>query len=73
MDHIAALSSVLEEAEGPVHVHCIMNYRVTAFFYLLDRRAGLDERSARERMAEVWNPLESHDPRTKPWKDLLSS
>jgi len=49
-----------------------MNYRVTAFFYLLDREQGLAEGDARARMAEVWDPLASDNPRAEPWRDLLS-
>jgi hypothetical protein len=64
---------VLAEVDGPVHVHCIMNWRVTAFFYLLDREAGLPEPEARARMMDVWDPLSSDDPRAAPWKTLLGS
>ena len=72
-EHVAALGQVLGGVEGPVHVHCIMNYRVTAFFYLLDRAAGEAEETARLRMNSVWDPLASEDPRLEPWKKLLSS
>ncbi len=71
--HVDAFKQALSGAERPVHVHCIMNYRVTAFFYLLDREAGMSEPEARARMAEVWDPLASDDPRIEPWKALLSS
>lgn len=71
--HVEALSTVLAEADGPVHVHCIMNYRVTAFMYLLDRQAGVPEAEARERLMRVWDPLSSDDPALRPWRELLSS
>ncbi len=70
--HVNELCAVLDRAGAPVHVHCIMNYRVTAFFYLLDLDSGVSEHEARARMAEIWNPLESDDPRTQPWKKLLT-
>lgn len=57
-DHVAALQAALAAHPGPAHVHCIMNWRVTAFFYLLDCAAGVPEPEARARMAQVWNPLE---------------
>ena len=72
-EHVAALGQVLGEVDGPVHVHCIMNYRVTAFFYMLDRAAGVAEEAARLRMTSVWDPLASDDPLLEPWKALLSS
>jgi uncharacterized protein (TIGR01244 family) len=71
-DHVARLDRALAEAEGPVHVHCIMNWRVSAFFYLLDIAAGMAEPEARARMAAIWDPLTSDDPRAAPWKALLS-
>lgn len=70
-DHVAALAEALAANPCPTHVHCIMNWRVTAFFYLLDCAAGLPEPEARARMAAVWNPLESDDPRAAPWRALL--
>lgn len=72
-EHVAELARVLADTKGPVHVHCIMNWRVTAFFYLLDLENGVPEREARARMATVWDPLVSDDPRLAPWKALLSS
>jgi len=72
-EHVAELARVLTDTKGPVHVHCIMNWRVTAFFYLLDLENGVPEREARARMATVWDPLASDDPRLAPWKALLSS
>lgn len=71
--HVAALEQALATHPGPHHVHCIMNWRVTAFFYLIDRASGIPEAQARARMAAVWNPLESDDPRALPWRDLLLS
>ena len=69
--HVAALAEALAAHPGPHHVHCIMNWRVTAFFYLLDRAAGVPEAEARARMAAVWNPLE--DETAPPvWRDLLA-
>ena len=72
-EHVAELARVLADTSGPFHVHCIMNWRVTAFFYLLDLENGVPEREARARMATVWDPLASDDPHLAPWKALLSS
>ena len=69
--HVDALRRVLAETDGPVHVHCIMNYRVTAFMYLLDRDAGVPEADARALMRRVWDPLASDDPAVRPWRELL--
>ena len=71
--HYEAFRDALDRAEGPVHVHCIMNYRVSAFFYLRDLECGVDESAARERMARVWDPFASTEPAARPWADLLQS
>lgn len=73
MEHAARLRDAIEQADGPVHVHCIMNWRVTAFMYMLDREAGVPEREAHARMNEVWDPLNSAEPAAQVWKALLSS
>ena len=69
--HVAALAEALAAHPGPIHVHCIMNWRVTAFFYLIDCASGVPEPEARARMALVWNPLE--DEQAPPvWRALLA-
>lgn len=70
-EHVAALAEALAAHPGPTHVHCIMNWRVSAFFYLLDLEAGVPEPEARARMAKVWNPLED-DKAPETWRALLS-
>lgn len=70
-DHVAALQQALTAHPGAVHVHCIMNWRVTAFFYLIDRANGVPEPEARRTMAQVWNPLE--DAAAPPvWRAFLA-
>jgi uncharacterized protein (TIGR01244 family) len=70
--HVAALERALAAHPGPVHVHCIMNWRVTAFFYLIDCASGVPEAEARAQMAKVWNPLED-EAAPGVWRDLLHS
>ncbi len=69
--HVAALEQALAAHPGPHHVHCIMNWRVTAFFYLIDRAGGVPEPEARARMAMVWNPLED-ERAPNVWRALLA-
>jgi protein tyrosine phosphatase (PTP) superfamily phosphohydrolase (DUF442 family) len=41
----------------PVHVHCIANYRVSAFFYRYRRDVlGMDDAEARAEMEAIWHP-----------------
>jgi protein tyrosine phosphatase (PTP) superfamily phosphohydrolase (DUF442 family) len=50
--------AVMEELkEVPVHVHCIANYRVSAFFCRYRRDVlGWDDATARAEMEAVWHP-----------------
>jgi protein tyrosine phosphatase (PTP) superfamily phosphohydrolase (DUF442 family) len=50
--------AVMEQlTDVPVHVHCIANYRVSAFIYLWRRDVlGTDEAKARAEMEAIWHP-----------------
>ena len=50
--------SVMEQLkEVPIHVHCIANYRVSAFLYRYRRDVlCVDEAEARAEMEQVWKP-----------------
>ena len=50
--------AVMEQLKDvPVHVHCIANARVSAFFYRYRRDVlGMDEAKARAEMEAVWQP-----------------
>jgi protein tyrosine phosphatase (PTP) superfamily phosphohydrolase (DUF442 family) len=50
--------SMMEQLkEVPVHVHCIANYRVSAFFCRYRRDVlGFDEAEARAEMEQIWKP-----------------
>jgi hypothetical protein len=44
-------------SDSPVHVHCIANYRVSAFFYRYRRTIlGRNEARARADLYRVWQP-----------------
>lgn len=44
-------------SDVPVHVHCIANYRVSAFLYRYRRDClGMDESIIRADLEEVWTP-----------------
>ena len=44
----------------PLHVHCIANYRVSAFFYRYRRDVlGMDEALARADLDRLWQPTEA--------------
>jgi uncharacterized protein (TIGR01244 family) len=69
--HFDAFRAALVEGE-PVHVHCIMNWRVSAFYYRLNRdHRGMDEAEARALMHQIWAPEQSDDERAKVWADFI--
>lgn len=57
----------------PVHVHCIMNYRVSAFFYRLNRdHRGMDEAEARALMTAMWSPDSGTEPAAPAWAAFIA-
>ena len=70
----AALAAAEAETAGaPVHVHCIMNYRVSAFFYRWNREvAGMDEPAARALLVHQWDPQASERKEARPWAGFLA-
>jgi hypothetical protein len=43
--------------DAPMHVHCIANYRVSAFFYRYRRDVpGWEDGKARVHMDGIWKP-----------------
>lgn len=65
--HYRAFADTLESADGPVHVHCIMNWRVSAFLYRWNRERGMDEAAARAQMEKVWAPETTDHPDAPKW------
>jgi len=70
--HYRAFVAALEAGDTPVHVHCIANWRVSAFFYRYHRERGMDEAQARALMERQWSP-ETHDhPAAPAWAALIA-
>jgi protein tyrosine phosphatase (PTP) superfamily phosphohydrolase (DUF442 family) len=56
-DFDAFCTALKEASDGPVPVHCIANYRVSAFFYRYRRTVlGMDAARARADLDQVWQP-----------------
>ena len=71
--HYQAFVEALEAAEGPVHVHCIMNWRVSAFFYRWHRDVrGMPEAEARALMERQWSPETSDYPGASAWAAFIA-
>ena len=56
-DYSAFCGAMERAGDAPVHVHCIANYRVSAFFYRYRREVqGVGEVAARADLDAVWRP-----------------
>jgi len=56
-DFATFCAAVEASKDAAVHVHCIANYRVSAFFYRYRRIVlGMDEARARADLDQVWQP-----------------
>jgi uncharacterized protein (TIGR01244 family) len=53
--------------DEPVHVHCGMNWRVSAFMYRWNREHGMDEAAARAQMEAIWSPESNRHPDAPKW------
>jgi uncharacterized protein (TIGR01244 family) len=71
--HFAAFRAAVEAGPQPVHVHCIMNWRVSAFFYRLHRdHQGMPEDKARALMVQQWVPDAADKPEWQAWADFIA-
>ena len=70
--HYRAFVAALEADDTPVHVHCIMNWRVSAFFYRYHREAcGMPEAEARAWLQKIWSPHTSDTKKAAPWRTFV--
>ena len=71
--HYEAFANALEAADGPVHVHCIMNWRVSAFCYRYHRDAcGMPEAEARALMERQWSPESNEHEDAPTWAAFIA-
>lgn len=71
--HFATFRAAFEAGDGPVHVHCIMNWRVSAFLYRWHRdHAGMDDAAARALMERHWTPETSTSADAPAWAAFIA-
>ena len=71
--HFQAFCAAMAAAPRPIHVHCIMNWRVSAFFYRYHRDVlGMDEAAARALMAQQWEPETDPNPDAPAWARFIA-
>lgn len=72
-DQFDAFRKAYEAVDGPVHAHCIANWRVSAFFYRYNRDIkGMNERDARALMERHWTPETSNNPSAPLWARFVA-
>jgi protein tyrosine phosphatase (PTP) superfamily phosphohydrolase (DUF442 family) len=71
-DHYRAFVEALTTGASPVHVHCIMNWRVSAFFYRFHREHGMEEELARKLMVQQWEPETNDHPAAPAWAAFIA-
>jgi protein tyrosine phosphatase (PTP) superfamily phosphohydrolase (DUF442 family) len=70
--HFAAFCKALASVDGPVHVHCVMNWRVSAFFYRHNLAEGMAESEARANMERQWSPETNANPDAPAWARFIA-
>ena len=70
--HYQQFRAAYEDSDEPVHVHCIMNYRVSAFFYRYHRENGMPEAEARAIMERQWWPAAGDGKDMRTWADFIA-
>ena len=72
-DHFARFVAALGDNPGPIHVHCVANWRVSAFFYRWHRdTCRMDEGEARTLMNQQWSPEHSDHPSALAWVAFIA-
>jgi uncharacterized protein (TIGR01244 family) len=67
----AAFREAVAASDRPVHVHCVMNWRVSAFFYRLHKEHGMPEAEARALMNVQWDPDSSSNESAPAWAAFI--
>ena len=72
--HFAAFAQAMDKAgDAPVHVHCIMNWRVSAFLYRWNRARGMAPDEARTLMRVQWDPATSTHKDAPAWLRFIEA
>jgi protein tyrosine phosphatase (PTP) superfamily phosphohydrolase (DUF442 family) len=70
--HYSAFREALASGAEPLHVHCIMNWRVSAFFYRHNVAEGMAENDARAAMERQWSPESNRNPDAPAWAQFIA-
>ncbi|MCT2401116.1 protein tyrosine phosphatase family protein [Novosphingobium mangrovi (ex Huang et al. 2023)] len=72
-EHFAIFAQALADTgDEPVHVHCIMNWRVSAFVCRWNRSRGMDAQEALALMRVQWDPATSTHKDAAAWQRFVN-
>lgn len=71
--HFEAFCAAYGAETEPVHVHCIMNWRVSAFFYRYHRARGMSQSEARALMERQWSPETNENEHAPAWSRFVAN
>lgn len=72
--HFEKFRKAMAETDKPVHVHCILNWRASAFVYRYNRDArAMPEAEARALMARQWTPETSNHKDAPAWVRFIAA
>jgi len=72
--HLARFCAVMDASDQQaVHVHCVRNWRVSAFLYRWHReRRGMPEREARALLQQQWEPETNDHEDARTWARFIA-
>lgn len=70
-EHYAQFVAALANGPLPVHMHCIYNFRVSAFLYRYHLETGMPEPEAADFLLPIWSPEASGHPAAQSWKKFI--
>lgn len=71
--HFNEFRQAYEGSNEPVHVHCVANWRVSAFFYRFNRDfRKMDAGEARALMEQQWSPENWDHEMAQTWVDFIA-
>ena len=71
-DHYRAFVEVIEADDESLHVHCIMNWRVSALFFRYRRDViGVAEDETRALMERIWSPHNMGGDNGRIWCEFI--
>ena len=70
--HFVKFRAAMDADETPIHVHCVMNWRVSAFLYRYNREVrGMADAEARALLERQWSPETSDHVDAPAWARFI--